>query len=483
MTWEPVIGLEIHVQLKTRTKMFCRCAVGFGAGENTQTCPVCLGFPGALPVMNRRAIEWTIKLGLALECEIAEQAVFARKNYFYPDLPKGYQISQYDLPSCIDGKVLLPTANGDRVIGIVRAHLEEDAAKTVHVGGRSGRIGGADSSLVDYNRGGTPLVEIVTAPDIRSAEEAKRFLQLLRQTIVELDISDAEMEKGTLRVDANVSVRPTGSDELRTRTEIKNMNSFNFIARGIEAEVERQIGVWESGGEVEQQTYDFDAGTGTLTARRSKEEADDYRYFPEPDLVPVEPATELVEALRAELPESPAARIRRIEPALDLERATVLVTGGLDRLWDETVAAGADGVASANVIANNLVGAGVDPAAVPASELAKLVTARDAIPRAAFDEAVSKLGEPGFSAESYVAQEAVSDTGELAPIVDRILEENPGQVAAYRGGKEGPPRLLRRTGHEGDAGQSQPPCRLRPRAREASRLDRRNLQLATDVEA
>ena len=341
MSWETVIGLEIHVQLKTRTKMFCRCAAGFGAGENTQTCPVCLGFPGALPVMNRRAIEWTIKLGLALDCEIAEHAVFARKNYFYPDLPKGYQISQYDLPSCIDGNVLLPTADGDRVIGIVRAHLEEDAAKTVHVGGRTGRIGGADASLVDYNRGGTPLVEIVTAPDIRSADEAKRFLQLLRQTIVELGISDAEMEKGTLRVDANVSVRPEGSDELRTRTEIKNMNSFNFIARGIDAEVERQIGVWESGGEVEQQTYDFDAATGTLTARRSKEEADDYRYFPEPDLVPVEPPRELVEMLRAEVPEAPAARIRRIEPALDLERATVLVTSGLDRLWTATVEAGA----------------------------------------------------------------------------------------------------------------------------------------------
>ena len=250
MSWETVIGLEIHVQLKTRTKMFCRCAAGFGAGENTQTCPVCLGFPGALPVMNRRAIEWTIKLGLALDCEIAEHAVFARKNYFYPDLPKGYQISQYDLPSCIDGKVLLPTADGDRVIGIVRAHLEEDAAKTVHVGGRTGRIGGADASLVDYNRGGTPLVEIVTAPDIRSADEAKRFLQLLRQTIVELGISDAEMEKGTLRVDANVSVRPAGSDELRTRTEIKNMNSFNFIARGIDAEVEtadRRLGVGRRG--------------------------------------------------------------------------------------------------------------------------------------------------------------------------------------------------------------------------------------------
>jgi aspartyl-tRNA(Asn)/glutamyl-tRNA(Gln) amidotransferase subunit B len=437
MSWEPVIGLEIHVQLKTRTKMFCRCAAGFGAGENTQTCPVCLGFPGALPVMNRRAIEWTIKLGLALDCEITEHAVFARKNYFYPDLPKGYQISQYDLPSCINGKVLLPTAERDRVIGIVRAHLEEDAAKTVHVGGRTGRIGGADASLVDYNRGGTPLVEIVTAPDIRSADEAKRFLQLLRQTVVELGISDAEMEKGTLRVDANVSVRPEGSDELRTRTEIKNMNSFNFIARGIEAEVERQIGVWESGGAVEQQTYDFDAATGTLTARRSKEEADDYRYFPEPDLVPVEPSRVLVDALRSEVPESPAARIRRIEPALDLERATVLVTGGLDVLWDGTVAAGADGVAAANVIANTLVGAGVDPGAAPAAELAKLVDARERIPRAAFDEAISKLAEPGFSADPYLVQDALSDTDELGPIVDRILEANPGQVEAYRGGKEG----------------------------------------------
>jgi len=435
--WEPVIGLEIHAQLKTRTKMFCRCPVGYGAGENTQTCPVCLGFPGALPVMNRRAIEWTIKLGLALECQIAGQAVFARKNYFYPDLPKGYQISQYDLPSCINGKMLLPSAEGDHMIGIVRAHLEEDAAKTVHVGGRTGRIGGAESSLVDYNRGGTPLVEIVTAPDLRSADEAKRFLQLLRQTIVELGISDAEMEKGTLRVDANVSVRPVGSDELRTRTEIKNMNSFNFIARGIDAEVERQIGVWESGGEVEQQTYDFDAATGALTARRSKEEADDYRYFPEPDLVPVEPPAELVDALRAALPESPAARIRRIEPALDLERATVLVTGGLDKLWDDSVAAGAGEVAAANVIANALVGAGVDPAAVSPRELARLVEARERIPRTAFDEAVAELGDPAFSADPYLAQEAVSDTSELEPLIQRILDENPGQVAAYRGGKEG----------------------------------------------
>jgi len=433
--WEPVVGLEIHVQLKTRTKMFCRCAAGFGGSENTQTCPVCLGHPGALPVPNRTAIEWTIRLGLALGCEIAPRAVFARKNYFYPDLPKGYQISQYDLPSCVNGRVSVPSVDGDREISIVRAHLEEDAAKTTHVGGRTGRIGGADYSLVDFNRGGTPLVEIVTGPDIHSAEEARRFLQLLRQTIVELGISDAEMEKGTLRVDANVSVRPAGSTELRTRCELKNMNSFRFVAQGIEAEVARQIPLYEGGGGVVQETYDFDAATGTLTPRRSKEEADDYRYFPEPDLVPVEAPAELVERLRGELPELPAERIRRLERELDLDRATVLVTGGLDRLYEATVAAGAERVAAANLIANRL--AGIEPGLVDATELARLVEARDRIPRSALDEALAKVAEPGFSAEPYLAQEAVSDTSELEPIVDRVLEANPGQVAAYRGGKEG----------------------------------------------
>ena len=437
MTWETVVGLEIHVQLKTRTKMFCRCPVGFGAAENAQTCPVCLGFPGALPVPNGTAIAWTIKLGLALGCEIAPRAVFARKNYFYPDLPKGYQISQYDMPSCENGKMLVPMPEGELEVGIVRAHLEEDAAKTVHMGGHTGRIGGAEYSLVDYNRGGTPLLEIVTAPDIRSSEEAKRFLQLLRQTVVELGISDAEMEKGTLRVDANVSVRPQGSDELRTRCEIKNMNSFNYIARGIDAEVARQIAIWESGGEVKQETFDFDAGSGALTPRRSKEEADDYRYFPEPDLVPVEPPADLIERLRRELPEPPAERIARLGQELDLERALVLVTGGLDGLYEATVAAGADRVAAANVIANNLVGAGVDPSAVRASELAKLVEARDRIPRQAFDEAIAKAGEQGFSAEPYLAQEAVSDASALDPVIDAIIAANPGQVAAFRSGKEG----------------------------------------------
>ena len=435
--WEPVIGLEIHVQLKTRTKMFCRCPAGFGGDPNTQTCPVCLGFPGALPVANCTAIEWTLRLGLALGCTIPPRAVFARKNYFYPDLPKGYQISQFNLPSCVDGHFSVPTEGGDLVVRIARAHLEEDAAKTVHVGGYTGRIGGAEHSLIDYNRGGTPLVEIVTAPDLHSADDARRFLQLLRQTIVELGVSDAEMEKGTLRVDANVSVRPAGSSELRTRCEIKNMNSFSHIARGIDAEVERQIGVWESGGAVEQHTYDYDVTHNKLTARRTKEEADDYRYFPEPDLAPLEPDANLIARLRADLPEPPSARIRRIEAVLDLERAIVLVTGGLDSLWDATVGAGADPVAAANVIANALVGAGVDVAAVPAAEFARLVAARERIPRKAFDEALARIAEPGFSADPYLAQEAVSDSSALEPIVAGVLAANPGQVASYRGGKVG----------------------------------------------
>jgi aspartyl-tRNA(Asn)/glutamyl-tRNA(Gln) amidotransferase subunit B len=292
---EPVVGLEIHVHLKTRTKMFCRCELEYFAEPNTRTCPVCLAHPGALPVANRKAIEWTVKLGLALGCEIPEEAVFSRKNYFYPDNPKGYQISQYDQPLCIGGSLLVPGSDGDQEIGFVRAHLEEDAAKTVHVGGATGRKVGSGYSLIDFNRGGTPLVEIVTQPDIRSADEAVRFLRLLRQTIVELGISDAEMEKGTLRADANVSVREVGESGYRTRTELKNMNSFNHIARGIEAELRRQIETWEAGGEVVQETLDYEVKSDMVTPRRRKEEADDYRYFPEPDLVPVEPQADVVE--------------------------------------------------------------------------------------------------------------------------------------------------------------------------------------------
>jgi aspartyl-tRNA(Asn)/glutamyl-tRNA(Gln) amidotransferase subunit B len=436
MSWEPVIGLEIHVQLKTETKMFCRCRNGFGGEPNSQVCPVCLALPGALPVPNRRAIEETIKLGLALDCEIAERAVFHRKNYFYPDNPKAYQISQYDEPLCAHGKLVVPMPDGDVTIGITRAHLEEDAAKNIHVA-TSGRIHGATATLVDFNRCGTPLVEIVTEPDIHDAETAKRFLQLLRQTVVELGLSDAELENGSMRFDINVSVRPAGSDELRTRTELKNMNSFNFAAKGIEREIARQIRVYEEGGTVEQETLHFDPAHEESAPMRSKEEAQDYRYFPEPDLVPVQPPAELVAGLRAETRELPGARIRRIADTLSFYDADVLVTGGLDRLWSGAVDAGADAKEAANVLANAFVATGIDPDAVDAGELARLVSARSEIPRTTFDEALAKVGDPGFSAAPYLEQKLVADASALDPVIDGIIEANPAQVEQYRGGKEG----------------------------------------------
>jgi aspartyl-tRNA(Asn)/glutamyl-tRNA(Gln) amidotransferase subunit B len=434
VSWEPVIGLEIHVHLKTRTKMFCRCELEYGGAENTHTCPVCLAHPGTLPVPNERAIEMTILLGHALGCEIVERAVFHRKHYFYPDLPKGYQISQYDEPLCVNGRFALPTADGETQVGIVRAHLEEDAAKNVHMGGAEGRISGADRTLVDFNRAGTPLVEIVTQPDLHSSEQAKRFLQLLRQTVVELGISDAEMEKGSLRFDVNVSVRPEGSDELRTRTELKNMNSFNFAAKGIEREIQRQVGIYESGGEVEQETLHFDPGNESAPPLRSKEEAQDYRYLPEPDLVPVEPPRELVERLRAELPELPGARMRRVAAELDFELAEGLVMSGRDRLYE---AVEGDRRAVANVLMNQFAATGVEPAAVDAAELAKLIEARDRIPRQAFTDALAATGDPGFSAETYLGDGQITDTSELEALIDQVLAENPQQVEDYRGGKEG----------------------------------------------
>ena len=428
--WELVVGLEVHAHLKTRTKMFCRCELEYGAAENTRTCPVCLAHPGALPVPNGRAIEMTILLGLAFECEIAEHAVFARKNYFYPDLPKGYQISQYEAPLCGRGRFLVPTEDGEREIGIVRAHLEEDAAKTVHAGGATGRSVGADYSLVDFNRGGTPLLEIVSAPDLHSADEAMAYLRLLRQTIRELGVSDADMEKGTLRADVNVSVRRGGEEGFRPRWEIKNMNSFRFIGRAIEAAFRQQVEAHEAGEEVVQSTYDYDADTDRLTVHRSKEEADDYRYFPEPDLVPVEPPAELVERLRGEVPERPAERIRRLASDLGFASAEELVLTGNESKAEVLAAAGLELKEAAAIAMNR-----GDFLPENAGVLARIVQAN--VTREALDEAFEAAETGPIDADVYLSQTALSDEDALGPIIDSVIAAHPEQVETFRGGKEG----------------------------------------------
>jgi len=425
--WEVVVGLEVHAHLKTRTKMFCRCELSYGAPENTHTCPVCLAHPGALPVPNARAIEMTILLGLALDCEIAGRAVFARKNYFYPDLPKGYQISQYEAPLCGPGRFELPDGHE---IGIVRAHLEEDAAKTVHAGGATGRSVGAEYSLVDFNRGGTPLLEIVSAPDLRSAEEAMSYLRLLRQTIRELGISDADMEKGTLRADVNVSVRQAGEEGFRPRWEIKNMNSFRFIGRAIEAAFRQQVTAHEAGEDLVQSTYDYDPDTDRLTVHRSKEEADDYRYFPEPDLVPVEPPAELVDRLRGQVPELPVVRIEQLAGELGLASAVELVATGNEWKAQALAAEGVELKAAAAIAMNR-----DDFLPENAGALAQIVHAN--VTREALDEAFAAAAEGPIDAEDYLGRTALGDEDALAPVIDAVIAAHPDQVETYRGGKEG----------------------------------------------
>src|SRR3954451_16526159 len=345
-TLEPVIGLEIHVQLNTATKMFCACENHFGAEPNTLTCPLCLGHPGVLPVINQGAVEKAIEIGLALNCEIAERSVFHRKNYFYPDSPKAYQISQYDEPICLQGHL---GADGGR-IGITRAHLEEDAAKLVHSGGQAGRIGGAEYTLVDFNRCGTPLVEIVTEPDLRSPQQAIAFLALLKNTLQTIGVSDCDMEKGSLRCGANVSVRRAGSTEFGVKTELENMNSFKFLGEGMAAEIRRQIDLLERGEAVVQETLHYDPGTKALRSLRSKEEAHDYRYFPEPDLVPLAPSSELIERLRDGLPELPAARIARFADSYGLPAQYAADLNAEPRIagYFEAVAAAADAKSAAD---------------------------------------------------------------------------------------------------------------------------------------
>ena len=436
--FEPVIGLEIHVQLKTRTKMFCGCELSFGDPPNTHTCPVCLGLPGALPVANERAVHYALLIGLALGCELAPRSIFHRKNYFYPDLPKGYQVSQYDVPICSGGRL------GD--VRIHRAHMEEDAAKLVHVGA-SGRIHGADESVVDFNRGGTPLVEIVTEPDVRSAAQAREWLTLLRETLRQLGVSDVNMEEGSLRCDANVSIRPAGSEQLGTKTELKNMNSFRYLERGVEAEIARQVAIVEAGGAVEQETLHYDPVTGSLTPLRSKEEAHDYRYFPEPDLVPVVVDEAMVEAARAELPELPAARAERYERELSLSADSarqLAFRADLAAYFEQALASdGEHPQTLANWVTGELVarvGDG-DPAAsnVEPAALAKLVgmlRARAVTPGAAkqvLDALVARGGDPQAIVEAE-GLGAIGGGDELAGVVQRALAADPDAVEKLKAG-------------------------------------------------
>jgi aspartyl-tRNA(Asn)/glutamyl-tRNA(Gln) amidotransferase subunit B len=443
--YEPVIGLEIHVQLSTQTKMFCGCSPSFGDEPNIHICPVCLGHPGSLPTVNEQAVRYALMIAAALECEVAPRSIFHRKNYFYPDLPKGYQISQYDEPLAVNGRL------GD--IRIHRAHLEEDAAKMVHVG-ESGRIHGSGASLVDFNRGGTPLVEIVTEPDLRSAAEAREWAQLLRTTVRQLGVSDAHMEEGSLRVDANVSIRPAGSDELGTKTELKNMNSFRFLERGIEAEIARQRALVESGDEVEQDTLHFHPEDGSLTPLRSKEYAHDYRYFPEPDLVPVVPTEEMLAEAREALPELPAARRERYlsEVGLSDEAATMLAFQSEYGEYFERAAAAADG-APARAIANWVTGELVaalrqagdedDPLASKATPeavaaLAGLVEAKK-ISHGSAKQVLEKLVAEGGDPAEIVEREGlvqISDSSELEDAVDQAIEAEAEAAEQVRQGNE-----------------------------------------------
>jgi aspartyl-tRNA(Asn)/glutamyl-tRNA(Gln) amidotransferase subunit B len=437
--YEPVIGLEIHVQLKTRTKMFCACELAFGEEPNTRTCPVCLGLPGTLPVANARAIHYGLMMGLAFGSDIAPRSLFHRKNYFYPDLAKGYQISQYDIPLCSGGRL------GD--VRLHRIHLEEDAAKLVHLG-TSGRIHGSDASIVDYNRGGTPLAEMVTEPDLRSAEDARDWLTLLQVTLRRLGVSDADMEKGQLRCDANVSVRPQGTFGLGTKTELKNMNSFRFLMQGINAEVARQIAVVEAGEAVVQETLHFDPASGRLSTMRSKEEAHDYRYFPEPDLVPVAPTEEMLAGARAELVELPAERQERYQHDFGLAADTARLLAYEPAYGDffEAAVMGGDG-ADPRALANwvNELRTRLGPEADPAesqvgpgsvAELAGLVQART-INAGAGRQVLDALVSEGGSPRTIVEREglaAIGDADELAGLVAKVIAEHPDVAERIRGG-------------------------------------------------
>jgi len=474
--FEAVIGLEIHAQLRTETKIFCGCRTVFGTAPNTQICPVCLGLPGALPVLNRRAVDLAVRAALVLGCRVNERSIFARKNYFYPDLPKGYQISQYDRPLAGGGHVILQRADVSRRVGITRVHLEEDAGKSLH----EGAAVAADRTSVDFNRAGVPLIEIVTEPDLRSAGDAAAFFEHLRSTLVWIGVNDGNMEEGSLRCDANVSVRRDGAARLGTKVEVKNLNSFRYLRQALEYEIERQTALLESGRAVEQETRLWDQAASRTVSMRGKEEAHDYRYFPEPDLPPVAVDPARLEALRSDLPELPAARRARFATAMGLSEydATELTRAReVADYFEQVIGAGAPPKSAANWVLGELTRLlnerrlSVERSPVAPRALAGLLALieRGTISSSTAKEVFERMSRSGRSAGEIVEAEGLAqirDTDALEAAVRQVLSEHPGPAAQYRagqtrilgflvgqvmkatGGKASPPivnQLLRRT--------------------------------------
>ncbi len=444
--WEAVIGIETHVELQTKSKMFCGCAVNFGAEPNTTVCPVCLALPGALPVPNEEAIEGILKIGAAFECELVENSLFHRKNYFYPDLPKNYQISQYDIPLCINGHLDVDVDGEETSVGITRVHMEEDTGKSVH-GSETGRIHDADHSLLDFNRAGVPLVEIVSEPDIRSPEQARAYAAELQRVVRSLGVSDVRLEEGSVRFDANISVRPEGQEEFGTRAEVKNMNSLRSLQRAVAYEIQRQIGVIEGGGVIVQETRHWDEGTGKTSGMRSKEESEDYRYFQEPDLVPLHVDDAWRDRIFASLPELPAARRSRLVAAgVDRQAAATMVEAGdLADLFDGAAAIGADSKLVGNWLTGDVVAylrrnevALVQTALAPEHlrELADMVGAGRLSSTAAKDVLGYVLAGEGTPAAVAAAHDLIqiSDEGALETEIDKVLAASPDVLERLRDG-------------------------------------------------
>ncbi|HEY3452382.1 MAG TPA: Asp-tRNA(Asn)/Glu-tRNA(Gln) amidotransferase subunit GatB [Myxococcales bacterium] len=445
MEYVPVIGLEVHAQLLTKTKIFCGCSTAFGAEPNHHTCPVCLGMPGVLPVLNRKVVEFAVRTGLALGCEIRRVSRWARKNYFYPDLPKGYQISQYELPVCENGTLAIEVGGGERSIRIKRIHMEEDAGKNIH------GAGGGAASLVDFNRAGVPLVEIVTEPDLASPEEASAYLKALRDVLVALGVCNGNMEEGSFRCDANISVMPKGSQVLGTRTELKNINSFRFVREALEYEIRRQIEVVQGGGKIVQETRLYDSEKKRTDSMRSKEEAHDYRYFPDPDLLPLEVSDAWIEEIRKGLPELPRDRMLRFEkqyglPRDDARALTLDVDPAVGVLFDQVAALYSEPRKLANWFKGELFRAIKDGEAklealqlTPKAfaDLLVLVDKGEVSGNTAkeiFGTLLKEGGEPAKIVEARGLKQ-VSDTGAIEKTVDEVIAAHPDEVAKYRGGK------------------------------------------------